>query len=60
MIKQIDFKMLFATLVLVGGVIGMITGNIQNYIGFEDPLNEMVYTLMLIMGVIGCAMNIKK
>ena len=58
--KRFDIKLVAATVVLLGGAVGMITGDVQKYIGFEDPLNEIVFTVMLIMGAIGCAMNIKK
>lgn len=58
--KRFDLTMVLGALVLTAGAIGMFTGDVQNYIGFEDPLNEIVMTVMLIMGAIGCIMNIKK
>ena len=58
--NKVDLKMVLATLVLFVAACGMITGDIQNVITFEDPINEMVLTLMLFVGVIGCAMNVKK
>ena len=60
MLKQIDLKMVLATLLCLGVVVGMMMGTIQTVIGFADPLNEMVFTLMVLMMAIGCAMGIKK
>ena len=60
MIKAIDLKMVLATLACLGVVVGMMMGTIQTVIGFADPLNEIVFTVMAFMMAIGCAMNIKK
>ena len=60
MLKSIDLKMVLATLACLGVVGGMVMGKIQTVIGFADPLNEMVFTLMAFMMSIGCAMAIKK
>jgi len=60
MLKSIDLKMVLATLACLGVVVGMMMGTIQTVIGFADPLNEMVFTLMALMMAIGCAMGIKK
>ena len=58
--KRIDLKALIGMIALGIGAIGMITGDTQNVIAFADPINEIVFTLMLFMGAIGCAVNIKQ
>ena len=46
----------------VGLVIGMVRGTIQNYIGFADVLNEIMFTfvggMIGLMGIVG--MDYKK
>ena len=46
----------------VGLVIGMVNGTIQNYIGFADVLNEIIFTILggmiLFGGIVG--MDYKK
>ena len=58
--KNIDIKALVVFLVCVLGVIGMVNGNIQNVIKFQDPLNEMLMVLLMSMGALGALMNIRK
>ena len=60
MLKQIDIKALVVFLVCVLGVIGMVNGNIQNVIKFQDPLNEMLMVVLMSMGALGALMNIRK
>ena len=36
------------------------TGQILNYIKFEDPLNEMAFCVLSLMLALGCIMNLKK
>ena len=46
----------------IGLVIGMVNGTIQNYIGFADALNEIIFTILggmiLLGGIVG--MDYKK
>ena len=46
----------------IGLVIGMVNGTIQNYIGFADVLNEIIFTILggmiLFGGIVG--MDYKK
>ena len=58
--KRIDLKMLLGALGSVAIGVGMMTGDVQQYINFADPLNEMVFTAMCFMGMVGFAMCIKK
>ena len=60
MLKQIDIKAVLVLLVCVLGVIGMVNGNIQNVIKFQDPLNEMLMVVLMSMGALGALMNIRK
>jgi len=60
MMKRIDLKMVLATLLCMGTAIGMITGDVQNVIAFADPLNEIGFTVVLMMMALGCAVNIKR
>ena len=38
--------------------IGTMTGNVQNHIKFEDPLNEMVFALLCLLMSFGTLMNV--
>ena len=58
--KRINLLALVIALTCVMGVFGMVNGTIQTVIGFVDPLNEIVFTVLLAMGAIGAVMNIKK
>ena len=58
--KRINLLALVIALTCVVGMYGMVTGKIQSVIGFADPLNEIVFTVLLFMGTIGAVMNIKK
>ena len=58
--KRINLLALVIALACVWGVFGMVNGTIQTVIGFADPLNEIVFTVLLAMGAIGAVMNIKK
>ena len=58
--KRINIKALVIALACVMGVFGMMNGKIQTVIGFADPLNEIVFTVLLAMGALGAVMNIKK
>ena len=60
MMNKVDLKAVLVLLVCVLGVIGMVNGNIQNVIKFQDPLNEMVMVLLMSMGALGALMNIRK
>ena len=58
--KRIDLKMLLGALGSIAIGVGMITGDVQQYIGFADPLNEIIFTAMCFMGGVGMLMNVKK
>ena len=58
--KRINLLALVIALTCVVGIFGMVNGKIQTVIGFADPLNEIVFTVLLFMGTIGAVMNIKK
>ena len=58
--KRIDFKMLLGALGSIAIGVGMITGDVQQYIGFADPWNEIIFTAMCFMGGLGFMFNIKK
>ena len=60
MLKQIDIKMLLGAIACVALGIGLISGAIQNYIYFADPMNEMFMCAFAFMGTIGFAANIKR
>ena len=60
MINKIDLKAVLVFLTCTLGVMGMFMGVIQNVIGFADPLNEIIFTVMLAIGSIGALMNIKR
>jgi energy-converting hydrogenase Eha subunit C len=60
MMNKVDLKAVLVLLVCVLGVIGMVNGNIQNVIKFQDPLNEMVMVVLMSMGALGALMNIRK
>ena len=60
MINKIDLKAVLVFLACTLGVMGMFMGAIQNVIGFADPLNEIIFTVMLAIGSIGALMNIKR
>ena len=58
--KRINLLALVIALTCVVGIFGMVNGKIQTVVGFDDPLNEIVFTVLLFMGAIGAVMNIKK
>jgi energy-converting hydrogenase Eha subunit C len=60
MMNKVDLKAVLVLLVCVLGVIGMVNGNIQNVIKFQDPLNEMLMVVLMSMGALGALMNIRK
>jgi len=60
MMNKVDLKAVLVLLVCVLGVIGMVNGNIQNVINFQDPLNEMLMVVLMSMGALGALMNIRK
>jgi len=60
MLKQIDIKMLIGAIACIALGIGLISGAIQNYIHFADPMNEMFMCAFAFMGTIGFAANIKR
>ena len=60
MMNKVDLKAVLVLLVCVLGVIGMVNGNIQNMINFQDPLNEMLMVVLMSMGALGALMNIRK
>ena len=57
-----NYQALLMIIAGVGLVIGMLNGTIQNYIGFADVLNEIMFTfvggMIGLMGIIG--MDYKK
>ena len=60
MMNKVDLKAVLVLLVCVLGVIGMVNGNIQNVIMFQDPLNEMLMVVLMSMGALGALINIRK
>ena len=58
--KRINLLALVISLTCVVGIFGMVNGKIHTVIGFADPLNEIVFTVLLFMGTTGAVMNIKK
>ena len=60
MMNKVDLKAVLVLLVCVLGVIGMVNGNIQNVVKFQDPLNEMLMVVLMSMGALGALMNIRK
>ena len=45
--KRINLLALVIALACVVGIFGMVNGKIQTVIGFADPLNEIVFTVLL-------------
>ena len=58
--KRFDLRAIIVAVVCFVLACGMVTGDVQNYIGFEDALNEMVFTFVLFLGTVGAIMNVKK
>ena len=58
--KNIDIKMVLGALACAGIGIGLISGAIQDVIYFADPMNEMLSCVLMFMGTIGLAANIKR
>ena len=55
---KLNVKWLLATIVMIGLAMGMMMGKVQTVIGFEDEINEIVFTWLLMMGVIAGLGNI--
>ena len=60
MTNQINFKALAGAVTSLGVAYITATGQILNYIKFEDPLNEMAFCVLSLMLALGCIMNLKK
>ncbi len=60
MVKKINFKALFGAITSLAVAHATATGEILNYVKFEDPLNEMAFCILSLMLGIGCLMVIKK
>ena len=60
MLKKIDFK--FLVIALSALSLGLLTmvGFVQNYIHFADPLNEMAFAFMALLGGFMFMLGIKK
>ena len=60
MLKKIDFKFLVVALGALGLGLLTMTGVVQNYIHFADPLNEMGFAFMAMFGGVVSLFGIKK
>ena len=58
--KNIDLKALMVLVVCVLITVGMVQGVVQTVIPFADPLNEIGFTFMSLLGAIGAVMSLKK
>lgn len=60
MINKIDFKFLVFSLMFLSLGVSTLNGNIQNYVHFQDPLNEMGVAFLGFFGGVLFALGIKK
>lgn len=60
MLQKINFKMLLGAIGALGVSYFTMTGDIQKYIYFADPLNEMAFAALAFFVFIVCGFNIKK
>ena len=60
MINKIDFKFLVFSLMFLSLGVLTLNGNVQNYVHFQDPLNEMGVTFLGFFGGVLFALGIKK
>lgn len=60
MFNQVNFKALAGMVAAFTTAYFMGTGEIQNFVQFADPLNEMAFCVLALMAGIGCIMNLKK
>jgi len=58
--KYIDLRALLVLVVCLLITVGMVNGVVQTVIPFADPLNEIAFTVMFLLGAIGAVMNLKK
>ena len=47
------------SLALIGIGVGMMSGDVQEVIHFADPLNEMVFTILMFMSSVMVLFNLK-
>jgi hypothetical protein len=60
MINKIDFKFLVFSLMFLSLGVLTLSGTIQNYVHFQDPLNEMGFAFLGFFGGVLFALGIKK